>query len=78
MRVAALCAISLLLPLLGCASDRQAVDRRLAGLRDDIARLQTENDRLAERVDALEGKGVTPAAPSASENKITRPPLKVV
>lgn len=79
MRVAALCAISLMLPLFGCASDREAVEKRLAGLRDDITRLQTENDRLGERVDALEAKGATPAAaPATSDNKLSRPPLKVV
>jgi hypothetical protein len=79
MRIAALSAISLMLSALGCASDREAVEKRLAGLRDDITRVQTENDRLAERVDALENKAVPASvAPVASENKLNRPPLKVV
>jgi hypothetical protein len=38
----------------GCASDRDAIDRRLAGLSEDISRLQATNDRLVQRVDALE------------------------
>ena len=38
----------------GCASDRDAIDRRLAGLSDDISRLQATNDRLVQRMDALE------------------------
>jgi hypothetical protein len=66
----------------GCASDRDAVDRRLAGLSDDIARLQATNDRLMQRMDALEVESV-PArepspAPKAAAPAVEHPPLKVV
>lgn len=64
----------------GCSSDRDAIEKRLAGLRDDITRVQAENDRLSERVEALEVKQVTPAvahAPAASARS-DRPALKVV
>lgn len=69
----------------GCGSDRDAMDKRLNGLRDDIARLQADNDRLSERVEALETRPAPAAAPvaepSAAEPKAdasVRPPLKVV
>jgi hypothetical protein len=65
----------------GCASDRDAIDKRMAGLREDITRLQAENDRLGERVDALEVKGSPPAAKSAAASgapKVERAALKVV
>jgi hypothetical protein len=63
-----------------CASDRDAIDRRLAGLSDDISRLQATNDRLMQRVDALELErstrreraGATPAP------ALEHAPLKVV
>ena len=45
----------LVIPLAaGCASDRDAIDRRLEGLSEDITRLQATNDRLMQRVDQLE------------------------
>jgi hypothetical protein len=79
MRVALLCSL-LLLPTVGCASDRDAIDKRMSGLREDITRLQAENDRLGERVDALEVKG-SPAptkAAAPADPKLERAPLKVV
>jgi hypothetical protein len=80
MRVALFCSLLLLLPTAGCASDRDAIDKRMAGLRDDITRLQAENDHLGERVDALEVKGPAPAKAAATpaEPKVERAPLKVV
>ncbi|MFO7179239.1 MAG: hypothetical protein DIU78_011120 [Pseudomonadota bacterium] len=69
---------------LGCASDREGLERRLAELADDIARLQAKNDRLSERLDALETQqsAATPAAPAATPapaaERVERPPLKVV
>ncbi len=67
------------LALFGCASDRDALEKRLSGMREDITHLQAENDRLAERLDGLEVKASAarekPATPPAAQD---RPPLKVV
>ncbi|MFZ5889449.1 MAG: hypothetical protein ACOY0T_00120 [Myxococcota bacterium] len=59
------------------------MDKRLASLRDDITRLQADNDRLDERVDALEARpqpaaAPAPAAGKPSDGETSRPPLKVV
>ncbi|MGC4091114.1 MAG: hypothetical protein QM756_25215 [Polyangiaceae bacterium] len=62
------------------------MDKRLAGLRDDIARLQADNDRLGERVDALEARpapapapaSAAPAQKSEGGADTSRPPLKIV
>src|SRR5687767_1018166 len=67
----------------GCASDRDAIDRRLAGLSDDISRLQATNDRLVQRVDALEvERSALPSHGSKSRAKpaasVEHAPLKVV
>jgi hypothetical protein len=63
-----------------CASDRDAIDRRLAGLSDDISRLQATNDRLMQRVDALELERSTRREPAATAAAppIEHPPRKVV
>jgi hypothetical protein len=67
----------------GCTSSHDGVEKHLASLRDDITRLQTDNDRLLERVDALEARQTrptptpVPAAPPG-EKTSTRSPLKVV
>ena len=68
----------------GCSSGLEGVEKRLSSMQDEITRLQNQNDRLVERVDAMEvrdakaaqtgSKPGKPAAPSASE----RPSLKVV
>lgn len=66
---------------LGCSSDHEAMEKRLASLRDDITHLQAENDRLNERVDGLESKSATVAekpmspAPAATQE---HPALRVV
>jgi hypothetical protein len=83
MRAAVFSTLVLLFSTAGCASDRDAIDKRMAGLREDITRLQAENDRLGDRVDALEVKNSAPAsksaaAPGAAEPKVERAPLKVV
>jgi len=64
----------------GCASDRDAIDRRLEGLSEDISRLQATNDRLMQRLDQLEVERASrrdakaPAAAPPPEHA----PLKVV
>jgi hypothetical protein len=85
MRLGVICSLFLCVSLLGCSSDRNSVDKRLAALQEDITRLQADNDRLDERVDALEVKSVPAAAPPAAASSaanssamVERPPLKVV
>ena len=83
MRAAVFSTLVLLFSSAGCASDRNAIDKRMAGLREDITRLQAENDRLGERVDALEVRNgaaapKTPANSAPSAPKVERAPLKVV
>ncbi|HET9960353.1 MAG TPA: hypothetical protein VFQ61_37940 [Polyangiaceae bacterium] len=63
---------------LSCSSDRDAVEKRLAGLREDITRLQSQNDRLAERVEVLESRPAPVSAPQPTEPRAERPPLKIV
>lgn len=71
--------------LSGCGSGLDGVDKRLSAMQDEIARVQSQNDRLVERIDAMEvrqakveaaqsEKAKVAAAPSSSE----RPSLKVV
>jgi hypothetical protein len=68
--------------LLGCSSGLEGVEKRLGSMQDEITRLQNQNDRLVERVDAMETKqtkspataATKPSLPAASE----RPSLKVV
>jgi cell division septum initiation protein DivIVA len=69
--------------LLGCSSGLEGVQKRLSSMQDEITRLQNQNDRLVERVDAMEvreakaaptGKSRAATAAAASE----RPTLKVV
>jgi hypothetical protein len=81
--------ISWFLPVLlvailgGCSSGLDGVEKRLGSMRDEITALQNQNDRLVERVDALELRRVqaaTPPAPAAAAKAATteRPPLKIV
>jgi hypothetical protein len=66
----------------GCASDRNTIDRRLAGLSDDISRLQATNDRLMQRVDALElertQRRERPADAAPAPTVVEHAPLRVV
>ena len=80
MRAVLICSI-LVAAISGCSSDRDAMDKRLAGLRDDIARLQADNDRLSERVEALEthpAPAPAPAKQAAANADESHAPLKVV
>lgn len=83
MRAAVFSTLVLLFSTAGCASDKNAIDKRMAGLRDDITRLQAENDRLGERMEALEVKTPAPAPKNAAaaaptDTKVERAQLKVV
>lgn len=51
--------------LVGCSSDRDAMEKRLGSLREDITRLQADNDRLGERIGRLEVTS-TPATASTA------------
>lgn len=68
--------------LLGCSSGLEGVEKRLSSMQDEITRLQNQNDRLVERVDAMEVKQakVTAPTPKAGTPSTTseRPTLKVV
>jgi hypothetical protein len=73
----------LALPTAGCASDHDKVEKQLAKLREQVAELQADTDRMGERLDAVEAsKG--PATPSdhrlakVEAETMSRPKLKVV
>ncbi len=79
-----LCAVSLGL-FSGCASDSNAVEKRLSQLRDDIRKLQNDNDRVSERLEAVELRQAqevaarnAPKAPGAAAETVSRPRLKVL
>lgn len=69
--------------------NRETLEKKMSGLQDEVTRLQNTNDRLAERVQALEitsmragpagaGAGASAAAPAQEESRVARPTLKVV
>jgi hypothetical protein len=76
------------LPLLlaaaaGCSSDKDRVEKQLSKLRDEVQHLQSETDRMGERLDAMEGRQA--AVPHYAEERVaqspttvTRPKLKIV
>jgi len=73
--------------LFGCSSGLEGVDKRLAAMQDEIAKLQNQNDHLVERVDAMEvkqakadasGKTAPKAATASGGSTTERPSLKVV
>jgi hypothetical protein len=69
---------------LACSSDRDATEKRLAELRDEMTRVQNTSDRLEDRVSALEVGAVATAQAAAvaplpaSAAPVYRPRLKVV
>ena len=74
---------SLVLLAAGCASDKDHVEKQLSKLKDDVRHMQSETDRMAERLDAMEARQAS--APRANEERvasnvpaIVRPKLKVV
>jgi hypothetical protein len=68
--------------LSGCGSNKDTVEKRLADLRDEIVRVQNNQDRLAERLMAVElarmQEPKSPAKPTAASQNVERPPLKVI
>jgi hypothetical protein len=70
-------------PLLGgCGSGLEGVDKRLAAMQDEITKVQSQNDRLVERLDAVEARQAkvesAKPAPPAVGTATERPSLKVV
>lgn len=79
----ALGGVATALGLIACSSDRDATEKRLAELRDEMTRVQNTADRLEDRVSALEvsalSTGQATAAPAATaDGPVYRPRLKVV
>ena len=71
------------LSLAGCASEGDALEKRLSKMHEEVTRLQNDTDRMGERLDAMEMRQTT--APRADEGvaraepaSVTRPKLKVV
>jgi hypothetical protein len=72
----------------GCSSGLEGVDKRLHAMQDEITKIQSQNDHLVERLDAMEmrqtkadhgGKPATANAnASAASSPSERPSLKVV
>lgn len=80
--------VRLSLPLLfcsipACSSGKDHLDKQLTKLEDEVRHLQSETDRMGERLDAVETRSA--AAPHTAEDRlaanggtVTRPKLKVV
>jgi hypothetical protein len=70
--------------LSGCSSGLEGVDKRLSAMQDEITKVQNQNDRLVERLDAVEARQArvdsSPKAALAANAAPTseRPSLKVV
>jgi hypothetical protein len=70
----------------GCSSGLEGVDKRLSAMQDEIVRVQNQNDRLVERIDAMESRQAKTEASKAAPAKTAaasaaapeRPSLKVV
>jgi hypothetical protein len=68
-----------------CTADKGTVEKQLSKLKDEVAQLQSENDRMGERLDAMEARQTNatrenterPVAGAVGAN-VTRPKLKVV
>ena len=76
---------SLVVSLGGCSSGLEGVDKRLSAMQDEISKVQSQNDRLVERVDAMEVRQAkvesakpAAAATAGTSNAAERPNLKVV
>jgi TolA-binding protein len=77
---------SLLFPVIsGCATNSEAIEKKLSSLREEIQKLQNENDRMSERLEAIELRQAREEAESAEAKNakeapavVTRPRLKVL
>jgi hypothetical protein len=80
--------VRLALPLLlastsGCAGDKDRTEKQLSKLEDEVRRLQSQTDRMGERLDAVETRNAA-ASRYAEERVVTngttlsRPKLKIV
>jgi hypothetical protein len=76
--------VSLVLLCAACGGNKDALEKKVSGLQEEVTRLQNGNDRLAERLQAVE-LGIMKSEPSMSEkrtaeekDRVVRPPLKVV
>ena len=82
--VLSLLVIAVAMPALGCAgTGKNAIKRRVSELREEVTRLQNEQDRLEERLSALEMGGAPAAAPQRAatemgDEPVKRPKLKVI
>jgi hypothetical protein len=73
----------LLVPVAGCSSDKDRVEKQLSKLREEVVHLQSETDRMGERLDAMEMRQAS--VPHYAEERVaqasptlSRPKLKVV
>jgi hypothetical protein len=73
----------LLCSVLGCSSDKDHMEKQLSKLREEVQHLQSDTDRMGERLDAMEVRQA--AVPHYAEERVaqssttlSRPKLKVV
>jgi hypothetical protein len=71
--------------LCACASDNEAMEKRISKLQEEVTRLQADLDRGTERLASLEERQTVMAsraaeapAPAAEAKRVERPQLKVV
>jgi hypothetical protein len=77
---------TLLFPVIsGCATSSDAIEKKLSSLREEIQKLQNENDRVSERLEAVElrqareeAKGAEVKTAKDEPGVLTRPRLKVL
>jgi hypothetical protein len=74
---------ALLCSVLGCSSDKDHMEKQLSKLREEVSHLQSDTDRMGERLDAMEVRQA--AVPHYAEERVaqgpttlSRPKLKVV
>jgi hypothetical protein len=69
----------------GCSTEKDATERQLSKLHDQIAELQNDTDRMGERLDAMEVRQASASrqaddrvVAATSSGTLSRPKLKVV
>jgi hypothetical protein len=67
----------------GCSSEKDGVEKQLSKLEEQVRHLQSETDRMGERLDAVESRKIAVAHEpeervATNSNTISRPKLKVV